>query len=249
MVSCFWLWVSWLKFELSLELGRSLDRDLKFILNTELNLYEKSGIAYCDSLQIADEIGKRHDHVLRDIENILSDIAKSNQPKFGEINFIAGTYKDGRNRNQKKYLLTKDGFIFLVTSYGGKKATDFKILYIQRFNAMEEYIKSIQSARLDYPALTRAIEQSHEESKFYHFSNEINMINRIVLGMDAKHFKEQRGINKKENSIRPYLTAEQIKAIEELQRIDIGLVVASIEFEKRKELLQSHYNKRILSCS
>lgn len=99
---------------------------------------------------------------------------------------------------------------------------------------------------MEYPALTDAIQQAHDEPKFYHFSNEINMINRIVLGMDAKHFKEENRIDRKENSIRPYLTAEQIKAIEELQRIDIGLLIASINFEQRKELLQSHYYKKRL---
>ena len=98
---------------------------------------------------------------------------------------------------------------------------------------------------MDYPAFTRAIEQAHEKPKFYHFSNEINMINRIVLGTDAKHFKEENGIDKKEHSIRPYLTAEQIKTIEELQRIDIGLLVANIEFEQRKQIIKTHYTKSI----
>lgn len=219
---------------------------MKPMLNTDFGLYERNGVVYCDSLQIAEELNKRHDHVMRDIENILLDISESNAPKFGEINFIQETYKDVRNRKQKKYMLTKDGFVFLVTSYGGKKATDFKIMYIQRFNDMENFIKSIQNAKMDYPALTRAIEQMHEEPKSYHFSNEINMINRIVLGMDAKHFKEENGIDEKENSIRPYLTAEQIKAVEELQRIDIGLLVARMEFEQRKEILRAHYNRTVL---
>ena len=141
--------------------------------------------------------------------------------------------------------MTKNGFTLLVMGYTGEKAMRFKKAYICQFDAMESFIKSIQVAKLDYPALTKAIEQAHEEPKFYHFSNEINMINRIVLGTDAKHFKEENGIDKKENSIRPYLTAEQIKAIEELQRIDIGLLVANIEFEQRKQIIKSHYTKSI----
>lgn len=88
--------------------------------------------------------------------------------------------------------------------------------------------------------------EAHEEPRNYHFSNEINMINRIVLGVDAKHFKEQRGIDKNIKSIRPYLEAEEIRAIEELQRADIGLIVAGIEYEKRKEILLGHYSKRLM---
>ena len=86
---------------------------MKTVLNTDINLYERNGIAYCDSLQIAKELDKRHGHILRDIESQLSDIALSNQPKFGEINFVLDMYKDRRNRKQKRYLLTKDGFVFL----------------------------------------------------------------------------------------------------------------------------------------
>lgn len=221
---------------------------MKFTLNADINLYEKNGIAYCDSLQIAETFGRRHTHIIKTIEN-LTEPTSGLSKDFTELNFEVSTYKDKSGKRNKKYLLTKDGFVMVVMEFKTAKARKFKELYIQRFNNMENFIKSLQEAKMDYPALTSAIEQSHEEPKFYHFSNEINMINRIVLGMDAKHFKEQNGIDKKENSIRPYLTAEQIKAVEELQRIDVGLVVASMAFEKRKELLQSHYNKRILSCS
>lgn len=210
----------------------------------EINIVaERNGKPITTSRKIAKIFKKEHYNVLRDIENL--DCSK----EFNDLNFELVNYKDKKGEKRPEYIITKDGFTFLVMGYKGKKASGFKEAYIKKFNEMENFIKSLQEAKMDYPELTRAIQQSHENPKPYHYSNEINMINRIVLGMDAKHFKEQRGINKKENSIRPYLTAEQIKAIEELQRIDIGLVVASIEFEKRKELLQSHYNKRILSCS
>ena len=100
---------------------------MKLIKNPEYGLYEKDNQIFCDSLQVSLELKKRHDHVLRDIENKMSDISKSNDPKFGEINFLKDTYKDDRNRKQTRYLMTKDGFTFLVTSYGGIKATNFKI--------------------------------------------------------------------------------------------------------------------------
>lgn len=216
---------------------------MKLILNPEYDLYEKDGQIFCDSLQIARELNKRHDHILRDIENKLMDISQSNAPKFGEINFITDFYKDERNRKQRRYLLTKDGFVFLITSYGGKKATNFKIAYITRFNEMETFIKSLQTAKLEFPALTNAIMQAHEEPKHYHFSNEINMINRIVLGVDAKQFKKQYGIDKDVQSIRPYLKTEEIKGIEELQRTDIGLIVARISYEQRKSILENYYKK------
>jgi len=68
------------------------------------------------------------------------------------------------------------------------------------------------------------------------------MIYRIVLGMDAKKFREQNGLEK-DAVIKPYLTLEQIKAIESLQRADIGLIIAIPDFNQRKETLFKYYQK------
>lgn len=216
---------------------------MKLILNPEYELYEKDSKVFCDSLQVAGELEKQHAHILRDIEKLLIDIRESNQSKFGEINFIKDIYKDERNRKQPKYFLTRDGFTFLVTSYGGKKATSFKIAYINRFNLMEEFIKSLQVAKLEHPAFTKAIMDSHDEPKHYHFSNESDMINRIVLGMPAKQFKIVNGLGADIKSIRPYLSKSEIENIEMLQRIDIGLLIANICFDDRKRILKQQFEK------
>lgn len=210
---------------------------------------ERNGVPITTSLIVAEKFEKSHDNVLKAIRALEKSLVTFNEPNLAEKNstikfFRETTYKN-RGKKYPMYEMDRDGFSLLVMGFNGEKALRWKIGYIKAFDTMEEYIRSIQSAKLDYPAFTRAIEQAHEEPKFYHFSNEINMINRIVLGTDAKHFKEENGIDKEENSIRPYLTAEQIRAIEELQRIDIGLLVANIEFEQRKQIIKSHYEKRI----
>jgi len=145
--------------------------------------------------------------------------------------------------------MTKDGFAFLAMGFTGKKAAAFKEAYINAFNQMAEFIKSLQTAKLEFPAFTNAIMLAHEEPKSYHFSNEINMINKIVLGMNASKFKETNGLDKSVPSIRPYLSAEQIKAIEELQRIDIGLIVAIKEYEQRKKILEEYFSNKLLKLA
>ncbi len=210
--------------------------------NELLNIVmEKNGFPITTSLKVAEKFEKQHKDVLESIRNL---VAEKSAAKF----FKETTYKN-RGKKYPMYEMDRDGFSLLVMGFTGEKALKWKIRYIEAFNAMEDFIKSIQAAKMEYPALTDAIQQAHDEPKFYYFSNEINMINRIVLGMDAKHFKQENCINEKENSIRPYLTAEQIKAIEMLQRIDIGLIVADIEFKQRKEILKSYYTKKFLSCS
>lgn len=62
------------------------------------------------SREIADLTGKRHDHVKRDIEVMLSELSED-IPKFG------GIYSDSMNRQQTEYLLPKGLTITLVSGY------------------------------------------------------------------------------------------------------------------------------------
>lgn len=208
----------------------------KLILNTDCGLYERKGKAYCSSRQVAEEFDRRHDNVLRDIDNL--DCSAD----FRALNFEESSYLNEQNKKQPQVLMTKDGFTFLVMGYRGKKAARFKEAYIRRFNQMESFIKSLQAAKLEHPAFTDAIMNAHEEPKHYHFSNEADMINRIVLGMSAKQFREVKGIPKGE-SIRPYLSFEQIRAVETLQRVDIGMIIVIPDFQQRKEALSAYYEK------
>lgn len=208
----------------------------KLILNPEYGLYERKGQAFCSSRQVAEEFGKEHYNVLRDIESL--DCSQ----EFNALNFEAVTYKDAKGERRPQYLMTKDGFTFLVMGYRGKKAARFKESYIKRFNDMESFIQSLTAAKLEHPAFTEAIMNAHAEPKHYHFSNEADMINRIVLGMSAKQYREAHGIPKGA-SIRPYLSSEQIKAVETLQRVDIGLIVAIPDYEVRKQTLTNYFER------
>ncbi|VTX48966.1 Phage regulatory protein Rha (Phage_pRha) [uncultured Leptotrichia sp.] len=84
---------------------------------------------------IAKGLGKRHDSVLRDIDNI---IGKQSPQICGDLNKLISThnYKDSRNRNYREYLLTKDGFILYMFNIQGHNK--FKISYINEFNRMEK---------------------------------------------------------------------------------------------------------------
>ena len=135
------------------------------------------------------------------------------------------------------YQMTRDGFVFLVMGYTGKKAAQFKEFYIRRFNEMEAQIKALVNARQQFPKLTKMVKAIHDNPKPYHYSNECDLLNRIVLGMSAKQFRERHGIAKGE-SIRPYLTEAQIAALDYLQDVDVGLLVGVPDFNQRKMLLQ-----------
>lgn len=210
----------------------------KLILNPEFDLYERNGQAFCSSRQVAEEFNRQHPHILRLTDEITQSTSGFSKD-FTERNFALSKYKDMSGKWNKEYLMTKDGFAALAMEIKGRKARQFKEVYIRRFNDMEAFIKSLLATKIEFPAFTEAVMSAHEEPKHYHFSNEINMIYRIVLGVDAKKFREENGIEKGV-VIKPYLSLEQIKAVEMLQRVDIGLLVAMPDFQQRKEALSKY---------
>lgn len=214
----------------------------ELIPKNEYGLFaDKKDIVRVDSLYVAEFFEKNHKEVLRDIRNIAAPNSGLSK-EFAERNFALGSYKDKQNKKRPCYYLTRDGFTILVMRYTGKKALRFKELYIRRFNEMEELIKSLVKARTEFPLLTENIKLLHEKPKPYHFSNECDMINRIVLGKSAKQFRLENNLEKG-TSIRPYLTEIQINLIEKLQKVDIGLLVAFPNYEDRKRHLEWYKQK------
>ncbi len=215
-------------------------------LNPSYQLYEKNGKPFCSSRQIAETFEKRHDHVLRDIRET-GEVVTKLKPQFWGANFIEVKYKE-RGRIYPEFLLSKDGFAYLAMGFTGDKAAEFKLAYIERFNQMESFIQSLFMAKMEHPAFTEAVMLAHDEPKHYHFSNEADMINRLVLGMSAKQFREANGIEKG-SSIRPFLTDQQIKEVETLQRADIGILATGVSFEERKRVLGRFLDRKRMAIA
>lgn len=94
--------------------------------------------------------------------------------------------------------------------------------------------------------MTDAVKKSREEQgktiSPHHFSNEADLINRIVLGMTSAKFRVHNEIGKKE-PIRDYLTPEQIHCVTELQRANTVFISMGWSFEQRKDELTKLFNK------
>lgn len=95
-------------------------------------VFIENGRPVTDSLTVAATFGKRHADVMRDIRSLDSS-EEFNQRNFAQVNYV-----DGANRKYPKYLITQDGFSFLVMGYTGKEAAHFKEMYINEFNRMRE---------------------------------------------------------------------------------------------------------------
>lgn len=101
-------------------------------------------------------------------------------------------------------------------------------------------------ARDGYKDMTNALKSYLEDAgitpMFYHYSNEADMINRIVLGMTAKQFRTEHGLND-DDQIRDHQTPFQIFAIEQLQRMDEQLINLGFTVEQRRNALQKRFDE------
>lgn len=89
------------------------------------------------SLKVAEVFGKRHDHVLRDIEQLISkDLGTL--PKFGEGSYV----HPSNNQTYKCFEMNQEAFALLVMGYTGDRALEFKVKFLNAFNKMKELLNS-----------------------------------------------------------------------------------------------------------
>jgi len=123
---------------------------IKIENNTELGPVVSSRI-------VAEELGRQHQHVKRDLDKILMS------PNVDALIFKSD-YKDSRGRTQSEYLLTKDGFILYMFNIQGHN--DFKMAYINRFNEMEKALQNRLPGTYK-EALLQLVEQVEENEKLH----------------------------------------------------------------------------------
>lgn len=103
------------------------------------NLVEiKNNRVVVSSLQIAEHFDKRHCDVLRLLNALLRSANKQRLSKH----FFKSNYKDETGKNNTMYLMDRDGFSLLVMSFKGEKALQWKLDFIDAFNAMEQEIRN-----------------------------------------------------------------------------------------------------------
>lgn len=86
------------------------------------------------SLQIAEDFNKQHKNVL---ESIRSLVAKN----LAVNSWFYESKYENRGKSYPMYYMNRDGFTLLVMGFNGDMANNWKIKYIQAFNAMEQQIK------------------------------------------------------------------------------------------------------------
>lgn len=109
--------------------------------NIEELVYLKNDEAVCDSLQVAERFGKRHDKLLHEIERMYGDLIGKLGVQNGGAKMFQKSVYNSRGKQYPMYLMNRDGFSLLVMGFTGKKALEWKLQYIKAFNKMESLIR------------------------------------------------------------------------------------------------------------
>lgn len=206
------------------------------------------------SRSVADKFEKEHSKVLRSIDELISE-----KPFLASLNyFIPSEYKaDGNNRTYKEYLLTKDGFSLLVMGFTGTKALEWKLEYIQAFNEMEKELKRLYLERQQWEIerakgivirhiLTDTIKMKVADSphKRFMYPNYTKLIYKTIFGRTFKELQEEYGIKAKE-SLRDYLTSEQLKDVESMEMLVSSLINCGWGYEQIKQFVEHNHMKQL----
>lgn len=149
----------------------------------------KDGKAVTTSLKIAEVFGKQHKHVIDAIRKIEAPST------FTEPNFRPSEYIDQTGRKLPMYIVTRDGFTLLAMGFTGKAAMQFKVAYIEAFNAMERTIRESAAGNLPssevmlatlYNEMKRRIKAESERDEYRRNLHRIAIASGLDFGEPSK---------------------------------------------------------------
>lgn len=127
---------------------------------TDIILSTQNGEPVASSRQIAENFEKRHDSVMRAIEDIVEGLHKNvDTPMFYKTEYV----HEQNGQKYPMYLMNRDGFALLVMGFNNsEKAFAWKLKYIAAFNEMEK--KLAQRPQLSRAELmAQALIAAHDE--------------------------------------------------------------------------------------
>jgi len=162
---------------------------------------------FTDSLRVAEKFKKRHKDVLKKIKNLMKD------DENARLNFAPSEYTDPTGRKLKKYNMDRKSFSILCMGFTGKKAFDWKLKFLDAFEAMEKallqqtiqqqsaaWVAQRQAGKITYREKTDVIKdfveyatrQGSTNAKMY-YTNIARMENKALFILEQR-FKNLRDI-------------------------------------------------------
>lgn len=204
----------------------------------DVSLLQKTDELFFNATLIAKQFGKKPDDFLRlqSTKEYINEILLDSQVGISRFEDLVRVTHGGKYKGT--WLHQELAYEFA----GWLSATFRRNLHKWADKRVEEEHQRQQlrlSLKTGFLPLTNAIQAAHTDLKPYHFSNECDLINRLVTGMPAKKFKEVRGIE----SVRDGLTAAESQLMDKLQVQNTSLIELGFSYEDRKDLLNKQAAK------
>ena len=193
---------------------------------SDIVLSMQSDEPVASSRQIAENFEKNHNHVLRDIDSLKKDVSN-----FGQM-FFETTAPDSYGREQRAYLMNRDGFTLLAMGFTGKAALEWKLKYIAAFNEMEKKLAEqpqLTRSQLLATALIAAHEELEEKDKRIAeltpkgvFADAVSASSQSILVGEMAKLLSQNGIQMGQNRLFAWLR-ENGYLIKDRKRTDYNM--------------------------
>ena len=116
-----------------------------------------------NSKLVAEVFEKEHKNVMQSIRKLMEGTAQNSAVRQM---FSESTYLNEQNKEQPMFVMNQDGFTLLAMGFNGKKAMEFKLKYIEAFNAMKRQIEqSKPSVPQNYLEALKSLVKSEEEKQ------------------------------------------------------------------------------------
>lgn len=206
---------------------RDVENEIVFVNNDKV---------FAESRTLAARFERRHDHVLRLIEESIMNISKAGHtgtlPTFGERK-----YKTTQGNTYNYYELDRKAFMFLMMKMKGSKADLYKLQFIEAFDNMEQWIRDRAVGRGVRLSMTDSIknylpESPNKKFKYKHFTD---LVYKKVLSKNSKQIKEEFG---EFDSLRDICTEDQLKQIQDIENEISVLLKYGFNYAEIKEKLR-----------
>lgn len=214
-----------------LDIFRDLENEIVFIKKEDV---------FTDSKTIAKEFGRRHGNITRLIKECISDLQSIESQHELTFELMKNKINTGTTakRDSEYYILNRDAFMFFIMKVHGKKADEFKIKFINAFNAMEQWIKDRAVGRSVRLSMTDSIrnyipETQNKKFKYKHFTD---LIYKKVLGKTKKQIDEELGY--KVENLRDICTDDQLNKFCEYENEISVLIKYGKDYGEIKKILK-----------
>lgn len=192
----------------------------------DIILSMQNGEPVVSSRQIAENFDKNHRDVLRAVDNLKEDVRN-----FAQM-FFESTEPDSYGREQRAYLMNRDGFTLLAMGFTGKAALEWKLKYIAAFNEMEKKLTEqpqLTRSQLLATALIAAHEELEEKNKKIAeltpkgvFADAVSASSQSILVGEMAKLLSQNGIQMGQNRLFAWLR-ENGYLIKDRKRTDYNM--------------------------